>query len=143
VSGPGLPGRWWHGGAPGLRAGDMIVPGHERRAVEGCPWCEARARGDHRLGDGPVGRPDQVYVTGVREYARYYASLWGRGDLYRVEPEGDLEVSHEDTVPTWTAPAARVVAVVERAVLLTMGQRRRLYRIWTAADAVALERSRS
>lgn len=41
----------------------------------------------------------------------------------------------EDTIETWMAPAARVVSVPERAVLLTWTQRRRLWRIWGEADA--------
>jgi hypothetical protein len=73
-------------------------------------------------------------MTTSREYARHYASLWGRGDLYRVEAVGPMARSTEDTMPTWTAPAARVLAVYDRAVLLTWSQRRALLRQWTAAD---------
>jgi hypothetical protein len=78
-----------------------------------------------------------VYATSDRLYAKYYASLWGRGDLYRVEPAGPVERSPEDTVPTWMAPAWRVLAVVDRAVLLTWPERRRLYREWGAHDMAA------
>ena len=46
-----------------------------------------------------------------------------------------MERSTEDSIETWTAPSARVVAVVERAVLLTWSQRRRLLRLWAEADA--------
>ena len=42
--------------------------------------------------------------------------------------------STEDSLETYTAPAARIVAVYERAVLLTMTERRRLDREWAAAD---------
>lgn len=133
--------RLWHGGVPGLRPGDLIEPGNARRQHDGCPWCEARAA--HAAGgeapsiDPASGHPDMVYLTPVREYARYYASLWGRGDLYRVEPVGDVVRSVEDTIETWMAPAARVLSVPDRAVLLTMSQRRRLWRMWTAADTSA------
>ena len=85
--------------------------------------------------DPATEHPDMIYLTPVRDYARYYASLWGRGDLYRVEPVGELVRSTEDTIETWMAPAARVVSVPERAVLLTWTQRRRLWRIWGEADA--------
>jgi hypothetical protein len=133
--------RLWHGGVPGLRPGDLIEPGYERQYHDGCPFCEARraqaAGGDVPVLDGLAEHPDQVYLTPVREYARFYASLWGRGDLYRVDPVGEVEGSTEDTMESYRAPAARVVAVVERAVLLTMGQRRRLDRLWGAADAAA------
>lgn len=132
----GAVGRLWHGGAPGLRPGDLIEPGHERRVHEGCAWCEARARGESPGAD-PLARPDRVYLTGHRGYARHYASLWGRGDLYRVEPVGPLERSLEDTIESWMAPGARVIAVVERAILLTWKERRRLFREWEAADVAA------
>lgn len=132
--------RLWHGGVPDLKPGDLIEPGHQRKSHDGCPWCAARDEGGAHLGiDPPSERADQVYLTPIREYARFHASLYGRGDLYRVEPVGDVERSTEDTIETWTAPTARVVAVVERYVLLTPGQRRQINRIWTAADAEAVE----
>lgn len=81
-----------------------------------------------------------VYLTTNRLYARYYASLWGRGDLYRVEPIGALIASTEDTVETWMAPEARVLAATDRAVLLTWTERRRLFREWGAADEAAKTR---
>lgn len=37
---------WWHGGVPGLCAGGLIEPGHERATQDGCPWCAARANGE-------------------------------------------------------------------------------------------------
>lgn len=135
--------RLFHGGVPDLRVGDLIVPGRERRHHDGCPWCEARNQGEAHLGmDGPSQHVDRVYLTSNRLYAKYYASLWGRGDLYQVEPVGEVEKSTEDTVETFMAAAARVVAVLDRAVLLTMSERRRLDREWGAADArQAVERS--
>ena len=130
--------RLFHGGAPGLRPGDLILPGHDRSHHDGCPWCEARARGEAHEGmDGPSQRPDRVYATPNRLYAKHYASLYGRGDLYRVEPVGDLERSTEDTIGTWCAPALRVIAAVDRAVLLTPSERRRLFREWGDSDRAA------
>ena len=133
--------RLWHGLIPDLRPGDLIEPGGARPTVDGCAWCEARkqqADGGPRPALDPLPEhTDRIYLTPVREYARYYASLWGRGDLYRVEAVGDLLRSTEDTIEAWVAPAARVLAVVERAVLLTWSQCRRLLRIWTTADETA------
>jgi hypothetical protein len=128
----------YHGGVPGLPIGGIIQPGHSRKPVDGCPWCLARSRGEA----GPRGidplpeHADRVYLTPHRLYAKHYASLWGYGDLYRVEPVGEPELSTEDSIETWHAPGARVVNVYERAVLLTMSERRRLYREWGAADRV-------
>jgi hypothetical protein len=36
------PKRLFHGGIPGLRRGDLIEPGHDRQAHDGCQWCAAR-----------------------------------------------------------------------------------------------------
>lgn len=127
--------RLWHGGVPGLRVGDLLEPGHDRFLHDGCPFCEARAAGEAHLGiDPPSAHQDRVYVTTNRLYAKHHASLWGRGDLYRVEAVGDLVRSTEDTIETYTAPAARVLAAYDRAVLLTWTERRRLDREWAAAD---------
>jgi len=65
-----------------------------------------------------------VYVTTDREYARLYAFGVPRGDLYRVEPIGELieTTGRQDHAPSWAAPAARVIAVYERFVHLTPKQ---------------------
>jgi hypothetical protein len=77
---------------------------------------------------------EAVYFTPIRLYAKFHASLYGYGDLYRVEPVGEIKLSFEDTVETWTAPAARVLSVYDRAVLLTDTERRKLNRLWAEAD---------
>jgi hypothetical protein len=130
------PSRYYHGGIPGLRPGDLIHPmpdGHRRRH-DGCAICQARNTGQHTPLDAAPAHPDRVYITTDRLYARFYASLAGRGDLYTVRPVGDVEPSAEDRFPTWTCPAAEVVAVYDRAVTLTTSQRRQLVRAWIVAD---------
>ena len=130
--------RLWHGGVPGLKIGDTLTGGHERKTLDGCPMCEARKKGAALLGiDPPSAHPNKVYVTHEREYARFHASLYGRGDLYVIEPVGDTMPSTEDSIPTLLADEARIVGVYSRAVLLTPGQRRRLMRIWGHHDGVA------
>lgn len=126
----------YHGGVPGLRVGDTIEPGHTRdNRHPGCPWCEARANGTAHQGiDGPSQRPDRVYATTNRLYAKHHASLYGRGDLYRVAPTETPERSTEDSIESYTAPRFVVVSVLDRAVLLTNTERRRLSREWTTAD---------
>ncbi|MEU5834535.1 hypothetical protein ABZ820_12795 [Streptomyces diacarni] len=136
------PVRYFHGGVPGLRPGDLITP-HPPRVVDGCAVCQARAAGVQPTVPGlgvvdPITeRPERVYVTTDRDYGRFYASRWYRGDLYVVEPVGELEESTEDRFPTWTCEAARVRSVYDRCVLLTGSQRRSLLRRWTAADLAA------
>ncbi len=114
--------------------GDLIEPGHDRKAHDGCPWCEARAKGTTFAGMDPLSKPGLVYFTTHRLYAKHYASLWGRGDLYRVEPVGVVAKSTEDSIESFNVPALRVVSILDRAVLLTMTERRRLFREWGQAD---------
>ena len=115
----------YHGGAPGFRPGGLITP-HEAKRVDGCPWCESGADDSHR--------PDRVFATTMRLYGRYYASKWIRGTLYIVRPNDDMEPSAEDPFETYCAPSFTVVSVCEREIELTMGQRRRLLRLWKEAD---------
>ncbi|MFF4292183.1 hypothetical protein ACFY0N_00835 [Streptomyces vinaceus] len=138
--------RLFHGGAPGLDVGDLIEPGHHR-TVDGCPTCAARARGEHHIAPGvsslepPTGRPDRVYFTTDRGYGRLYASL-ALGDLYVVEPVGDVERSREDYFPTWCAPAARITQVFTRNVQRSPEERARLNARWRELeDAAYLARS--
>lgn len=131
--------RLWHGGKPGLRVGDLLVPG-ERHYVDGCAVCEAKRRGENYRVAGAVVDPinrheDRVYVTSDREYARFYASKYPRGDLYTVEPVGELvDVGSEDPFPTWAVESARVVSVYDTYVCLTRGQRRTLLNRWRKVD---------
>lgn len=138
---PVEPVRYFHGGVPGLRPGDLVTP-HPPNLIDGCPVCAARADGltatlNGQAVDPPTGRPDRVYITSDRDYGRFYASRYWRGDLYTVEPVGDAEPSTEDPFPTWCVPAARVLAVYDRAVQLTPVQRRSLLRRWAAVDRSA------
>lgn len=84
--------------------------------------------------DGPSQRPDRVYATTHRLYAKHFASLWGRGDLYRVITDGQVEPSTEDSFESYCAERLFVAAVLDRSVLLTMSERRRLFREWGEAD---------
>ena len=124
----------FHGGMPGMRRGDVILPNMaEHRCVEGCPWCEAQKRGETLI--DPPTPPDWVCATTHRLYARYYASRAVRGDLYQVRLEGDVEESTEDQFPTWRGRRAIVLKILERRILLTMRQRRHLFRLWGGTDA--------
>lgn len=117
--------RLYHGGAPGFQPRSVINP-HPTKHREGCPWCESGADDSHL--------PDRVFVTPMRLYARYYASKWGLGWLYLVEPNPDMEVSDSDSFETYHAPSFVVRSICERAIELTMTERRRLLRLWREAD---------
>lgn len=129
------PARYYHGGAPGLRVGDVIEPrveGDTRHLLDGCPVCEARKRGEQLPQDD--NDPDMVYVTTDRDYARVYAAGYPRGSLYRVEPIGPLvDRSEHDPAPSWGCAAARVAAVIDPLVSLSPKRVRSLMRRWSGA----------
>lgn len=136
------PVRLFHGGRPSMRVGEVITSDlGGRPQLDGCPICAQRAAqsvgGERPDIDALPAHPDRVYATPSRLYARHYASLWGRGWLYGVTPTGPVERSSEDSIETYHAPGWRVVSVLERAVLLTWSERRRLWREWEAADQSA------
>lgn len=131
----------YHGGVPGLNPGDVLYP-HPPNVVDGCAICVARAAGeDWRDASGnvvdPATRERAVYVTSDRRYARFYASRYPYGDLYRVRVGDDVPASAEDHWPTWCAPEAVVVSVLDRRVRLTDQERRALVRRWVRLDRAA------
>lgn len=123
-----MSGRLFHGGAPGLRPGDVITPrpaGDTAHLLDGCPICEARKAGRQHPDDDLD--PSLVYVTTDRDYASIYANGYPRGALYRVETNGPLTPS-PDPVPSWGVPSARVVSVLDPLVRLSAHDVRRLTR---------------
>ena len=128
----------FHGGVPGKKPGDVLVP-HAPNVVDGCAICVARATGeDWTDANGnvidPATKTQMVYACADRPYARFYASKYPMGDLYRIELLGDVVKSSEDHWLTWCASEARVVSVLERCVRLTDAQRRTLVRKWRRLD---------
>lgn len=122
---------YFHGGAPGLRPGDLVEPrshGDDRHFIDGCPVCEARRRGDPVPGDDLD--PTMVYVTTDRAYARLYAGGYPRGGLYRVDPIGERFPSPDPTsTGSFGVAAARVVAVLDSLVILRRTDIRRVMRM--------------
>jgi hypothetical protein len=75
--------RYFHGGVPGLRSGDLLLP----------PAATGTARAlTTELGHlGTFARSDRVYLTTDRAAARAFAACYPDGALYVVEPVGDVE----------------------------------------------------
>ncbi|WP_338683866.1 hypothetical protein QD712_25620 [Streptomyces acidiscabies] len=122
---------YFHGGYPGLKPGDLILP----------PDLSGT---DHRLSrtaaelGGPAysTRTDVVYVTTGRDVARAFAAFYPDGALYRVQPHGDLEPDPDSGIPglSWQCPTAEVIAVVDPAVLFRTRRPERWVRMLTPTD---------
>lgn len=74
--------RTFHGGPPGLRPGDAILPPSETGV---------RCSSDY--GAAGTHRRDRVYLTDSLAAATMFAALHpsGRGQVYEVRPDGPLE----------------------------------------------------
>jgi hypothetical protein len=76
--------RFYHGGVRGLKKGDKILPpsitGNStllQYSKEINPDCDQR--------------DDKIYITTDKKWARIYAAVIPRGDIYEVIPDGDIE----------------------------------------------------
>jgi hypothetical protein len=90
---------YYHGGVPGLVKGGVLRP---------------RLLRPRRL-DKVNLEEDRVYVTRDIGYARCFASAYGLGDLYQVQPYGRTTRAI-DASPSWACEEALVIDVVERGV---------------------------
>ncbi len=108
--------RYWHGGIPGLRPGDRILPPD----VTGTTHSLLAYKADYERETGETSpqRSDRVYVTVDREDGRMFAACYPRGALYRVQPEEPVEPNPDCKVPgqSWQTPAATVLAVYDACV---------------------------
>lgn len=125
----------YHGGIGDLWKGSLLLPDMaSRRLHDGCAQCEAHRHGLNIDGFDPSTPHGFVYATSDIEYARYYASRAGNGWLYEVALLPPVEESTEDPFPTWRAPQARIVRVLEKRITLTMQQRRALFIRWGGSE---------
>lgn len=123
----------YHGGVPDLEPGDIIEPGHSRDNHDDCPICRARrAKGADAI-EG-TGHTEQVYCTRYRDYAAEYAAIYSKGDVYQVEPVGELTDSDEDFDGCYRCDRLRIVRTVEKHVVLTPKRRRRIIRLMQRLD---------
>lgn len=115
---------YYHGGVRRLKAGDRILPPDQTGARSMADL--DTAPDDMRAQLARVHRTDRVYLTTDPAAARMYAAFYPGGDarrggtVYRVEPEGEIEPDPDylpDDGGSIACPSARVVAVVETAIL--------------------------
>ncbi|HEX5750042.1 MAG TPA: hypothetical protein VFZ09_27680 [Archangium sp.] len=100
---------YWHGGVPGLKVGDYVLPPSITRTRFILSAYEDGAT------SRPGYQPTRVYVASEYVGAEVFAAMYpGGGWVYRVVPEGQFE--HDPDVialgRSWACERARVVDVV-------------------------------
>jgi hypothetical protein len=104
----------FHGGVRRLHRGDVILPPAKTGAASTADY-----------GAAHVCRRDRVYLTTDEGVAEIFACCYpaGRGDLYEVEPIGELEPDPDcnELGLGFQAPMARVLRVVKRNVTECQG----------------------
>lgn len=124
MSGP----RWFHGGFPGLRPGDFLLPPAETGRNSGKRAFSAATGIDVAAYLGPeIDRLDMVYLTCDRAAAFAYAGAsclnhrggqdtpWGA--VYTAEPAGEWEPDPDMPEIAIQCPRARILAVYDPVVL--------------------------
>jgi hypothetical protein len=106
--------RYFHGGIPDLKPGDLILP------PTATGTARTLAQYSEQLADSGHVRRDRVYITTGRDVAKVYAAFYPDGALYEVEPDGDVVPDPDCVVPgvSFECLAARVLRVVDPVVLL-------------------------
>lgn len=122
--------RYFHGGIPGLRPGDLILPPATTGTARTLAEYAEQLGGDHV-------RRDRVYLATGRDVARAYAAFYPDGALYTVEPVGELEPDPDCYVPglSWQCASATVLTVVDPVVLFRSRTPERWLRMVTPATA--------
>lgn len=94
---------YFHGGFPGLKPGNMVLP----PTITKASCCSD-------YGAAGVHRRDRVYLCTEPDGALIYAALHpsGRGIVYQVEPVGAIEPD-----PDWSGPAGVSVQVESAQVI--------------------------
>ncbi|MEH0584464.1 hypothetical protein QA942_10275 [Streptomyces sp. B21-106] len=108
---------YYHGGAPGLRVGERVLPS----SVTGTEHVMSRyVRGTPDFDRLQVTCRDHVYFSSARDLAVEYAAVYPDGGFYRIAPEGDFEPDPDCGIPglAWRCSAATVVEVVHAEVRL-------------------------
>ncbi len=96
---------FFHGGAPKLKPGAYILPTNT-----------TGAKSLASFGANGVCRRDRVYVTPSIEAAMLYAGMHpsGKGQIYVVEPEGELESDPDCNLPglSFSCEKAKIITTV-------------------------------
>lgn len=106
---------FWHGGIGGLQVGDLILPPSLTRSA----MSTGQVMDEARL--------DRVYLATDREVARTFAAILfehlGAGNLYQVQPMGEIRPDTDYPGCSFEARKAMIIAVDEIDVQLTSADR--------------------
>lgn len=114
---------FYHGGAPGLQIGDLLLPSRQTKIVSGDrgQWtgCEEQK---------PIVMHSVVYVTPARELALRYAKYFKdrAGVVYRCEPSDDVDICYgqrEFAQQMFDNGSYTYEMIVKRLTLPTLGSR--------------------
>jgi len=121
---------YFHGGYPGLKPGDLVLP-------------PDRSGTDRRLsatvaelgGPAHAQRTDLVYLTTDRQVARAYAAFYPDGALYNVIAASPVDPDPDCEMPglSWQCPYGIVAAVLDPVVLFRDKTPQRWLRMLDAA----------
>ncbi len=119
--------KWFHGGFPGLAAGDLLLPPDESDTP--------RTLSEHarQLGAPHGIRRDRVYLTRVQNVARVFAAMYPDGALYAVDPDGDMEADPDAPDIAAMAARARITAVIRPRVVFAHRHPDSWFRMLTTA----------
>lgn len=101
---------YYHGGRPGIQRGAFLLPPNI-----------TKARSCSEFGAASVHRMDRVYITTSLAAAMMFAAGQRGGEVYQVEPLGDIEPDPDCHTPglSYQVPKARVL----RTIRLTNAQK--------------------
>lgn len=116
--------RWWHGGAPGLRAGDLLLPPCETGVITRVQILEEAGIISPDYMESDRNRLDRVYLTHNKELAKAYAYSWGwetlgRGALYVARPIGPYQADPDLLEHSIECERAEIITVYDPAVQMS------------------------
>lgn len=102
--------KYFHGGVKNLKRGDYVS----------APLITFNARHAPYISDADKAeghcKNDKVYVTTDLNAARAYASSYPFGDVYEVEPLGNISADPDAPDVSLMCDAAKVISIVQRKV---------------------------
>lgn len=95
---------YFHGGVPGLRVGQYLLPP---------TITKSKSLSDY--GAAEVHRTDRVYVTTRKSAALIYAASVKNGVIYECEPAGEIEPDPDCSLPglSWQCEKAKVLRIIK------------------------------